>query len=126
MKKRVKQILLNLLSNAAKFTEDGSVTLKVKSLNEENFEYLLFDIIDTGIGIPTDQLDKIFDEYSQVNSSRSSKFAGTGLGLDISRKLARMMGGDITVTSKYGKGSIFTIKIPVELKDDEVPSYNFP
>jgi PAS domain S-box-containing protein len=111
--KRVKQILLNLLSNAAKFTEDGSVTLNVKSLNEENSEYLLFDIIDTGIGIPTDQLDKIFDEYSQVKSSGSSKFAGTGLGLDISRKLARMMGGDIIVTSKYGKGSIFTIKLPV-------------
>ncbi len=93
------------------------MNIKEKSLNEENSEYLLFDIIDTGVGIPTDQLDKIFDEYIQIKSSGSSKFAGTGLGLDISRKLARMMGGDIIVTSKYGKGSIFTIKLPVETNE---------
>ena len=115
-KKRVMQILLNLLSNAAKFTENGSVTLKVKFTNEDNSEYILFDVIDTGIGIPEDKLDKIFDEYSQVKSSKSSKFASTGLGLNISRKLARIMGGDITVTSKYGEGSTFTVKLPVEVK----------
>ncbi|MCK5431751.1 MAG: PAS domain-containing protein, partial [Gammaproteobacteria bacterium] len=121
--KRVTQILLNLLSNAAKFTENGNVTLKVKSSNEDNSEYFLFDVIDTGIGIPENMIDNIFDEYSQVNSSKQSKFAGTGLGLDISRKLARIMGGDITVTSKYGGGSTFTAKLPVEIKGDEVQSH---
>ncbi len=121
--KRVTQILLNLLSNAAKFTENGSVTLKVKSLDEDNSDYILFDVIDTGVGIPDDKIDTVFDEYSQVKSSKSSKFAGTGLGLDISRKLARIMGGDITVTSKYGEGSIFTAKLPVEVKGDEIQSH---
>jgi PAS domain S-box-containing protein len=116
-KKRVMQILLNLLSNAAKFTENGSVTLKVKFTNEDNSEYIFFDVIDTGIGIPEDKIDKIFDEYSQVKSSKSSKFASTGLGLSISRKLARIMGGDIIVSSKYGKGSTFTVKLPVGVKE---------
>jgi signal transduction histidine kinase len=118
-KKRVMQILLNLLSNAAKFTENGSVTLNAKSSNEDDSEYIIFDVIDTGTGIPADKIDKIFDEYSQVKSSKSpksSKFASTGLGLNISRKLARIMGGDITVTSKYGEGSTFTVKLPVEVK----------
>ncbi len=115
-KKRVMQILLNLLSNSAKFTENGSVTLKVKFTNEDNSEYILFDVIDTGTGIPADKIDNIFDEYSQIKSSKSSKFASTGLGLNISRKLARIMGGDITVTSKYGEGSTFTVKLPVEVK----------
>jgi len=121
--KRITQILLNLLSNAAKFTENGSVTLKVKSLNEDNSDYILFDVVDTGVGIPNDKIDTVFDEYSQVKSSGSSKFAGTGLGLAISRKLARILGGDITVTSKYGEGSIFTAKLPVEVKGDEIQSH---
>lgn len=115
-KKRVIQILLNLLSNAAKFTENGSVTLKVKSFNEDNSEYILFDVIDTGIGIPENMIDDIFSEYSQVEPSKSSKFASSGLGLSISRKLARIMGGDITVKSKYGERSTFTLKLPVEAK----------
>jgi PAS domain S-box-containing protein len=121
--KRVMQILLNLLSNAAKFTENGSVTLKVKSANEGNFRYILFNVIDTGTGIPEDQIDNVFDEYSQVKSSGSSKYDSTGLGLGISRKLARIMGGDITVTSKYGEGSTFTAKLPVEIKGDAVQSH---
>ncbi|MCK5498528.1 MAG: HAMP domain-containing histidine kinase, partial [Gammaproteobacteria bacterium] len=115
-KKRVIQILLNLLSNAAKFTEKGSVTLTVKSSNEDNSEYILFDVIDTGIGIPENMIDDIFSEYSQVEPSKSSKFASTGLGLSISRKLARIMGGDISAKSKYGEGSTFTLKLPVEAK----------
>ena len=121
--KRVMQILLNLLSNAAKFTENGNVTLKVKSSNEGNSDYILFNVIDTGTGIPEDQIENVFDEYSQVKSSGSSKYAGTGLGLGISRKLARIMGGDITVTSEYGAGSTFTAKLPVELKGDAVQSH---
>lgn len=121
--KRVTQILLNLLSNAAKFTENGSVTLKTKFLIENNTDYILFDVIDTGTGIPEDKVDNVFDKYSQVKSSNQSKFTGTGLGLAISRKLAQVMGGDITVTSKYGEGSTFTAKLPVEVKGDEVQSH---
>ena len=122
-KKRVVQILLNLLSNAAKFTENGRITLKVNSSNENNSEYILFDVIDTGMGIPEDKIEDMFSEYSQVKSSKASKYASTGLGLSISRKLARIMGGDITVTSKYGEGSTFTAKLPVEIKGDEVQSH---
>jgi PAS domain S-box-containing protein len=121
--KRVMQILLNLLSNAAKFTENGSVTLKTKSSIEDNTDYILFDVIDTGTGIPEGEIDHVFDEYSQVKSSASSKYAGTGLGLGISRKLARIMGGDITVTSKYGEGSTFTAKLPVKVIGDAVQSH---
>lgn len=115
-KKRVMQILLNLLSNAAKFTENGTVTLKVKFTNEDNSEYILFDVIDTGTGIPEDKIEEMFSEYVQMKSSKASKFASTGLGLSISRKLARIMGGDITAKSKYGEGSTFTLKLPVETK----------
>ena len=121
--KRIMQILLNLLSNAAKFTENGSVTLKIKSSIEDYTDYILFEVIDTGTGIPEDEIDHVFDEYSQVKSSASSKYAGTGLGLGISRKLARIMGGDITVTSKYGEGSTFTAKLPIEVKGDAVQSH---
>jgi len=115
-KKRVIQILLNLLSNSAKFTENGTVTLKVKSSNKDNSEYILFDVIDTGTGIPEDKIEEMFSEYVQMKSSKASKFASTGLGLSISRKLARIMGGDITAKSKYGEGSTFTLKLPVETK----------
>jgi len=115
-KKRIVQILLNLLSNAAKFTENGSVTLKVKSSNEDNSEYILFDVIDTGMGIPKDKIEDMFSEYVQIGSSKASKFASTGLGLSISRKLARIMGGDITAKSKYGEGSTFTVKLPIDVK----------
>jgi len=121
--KRVMQILLNLLSNAAKFTENGKVILKTKSSNESDTDYILFDVIDTGTGIPEDKIENVFDEYSQMKSSGSSKYASTGLGLGISRKLARIMGGDITVTSERGAGSTFTAKLPVELKGDAVQSH---
>ena len=116
-------ILTNLLSNAAKFTENGSVTLKIKSSIEGNIDYIHFDVIDTGAGIPEDEVENIFAEYAQVKSTRQSKFASTGLGLGISRKLARIMGGDITVTSSFGEGSTFTAKLPVEVKGDAVQSH---
>ncbi len=107
-----------MLSNATKFTNNGTVTLKISSIKNDESDYLVFDIIDTGTGIPDDEINNIFDEYSQVKSTKStksSKFAGSGLGLPISRKLARIMGGDITVASKYGEGSTFTVQLPVNL-----------
>jgi PAS domain S-box-containing protein len=112
-KKRVLQILLNLLSNAAKFTKNGNVTLNIRATKDNNLQVICFDVIDTGTGIPQDQLNNIFDEYSQIKSSSSSKFAGTGLGLDISRKLAQILGGDITVISDAGQGATFTLKLPL-------------
>ncbi len=121
--KRVTQILLNLLSNAAKFTEKGSVILKIKSSIVDKTDYIFFDVIDTGTGIPEDKIDSVFDEYSQVKSSGSSKYASTGLGLGISRKLARVLGGDITVSSRYGEGSTFTAKLPVEVKGEAMQSH---
>ncbi|MCI0399745.1 MAG: PAS domain-containing sensor histidine kinase [Gammaproteobacteria bacterium] len=121
--KRIKQILLNLLSNASKFTENGNITLRVHTSPEEDSDYYLFDVVDTGAGIPEDQLDRIFDEYSQVKSSKPSKFAGTGLGLPISRKLAQILKGDITVTSKFGEGSTFTVKLPVNAEGDAIQSH---
>ena len=120
--KRITQILLNLLSNAAKFTENGKITLKLKSLNGNDTEFLIFDVIDTGTGIPDDKIDQVFDEYSEVKS-RQTKYASTGLGLGISRKLARILGGDITVTSEPGKGSTFSAKLLAEMKGDEVQSH---
>jgi signal transduction histidine kinase/HAMP domain-containing protein len=107
---KLKQILLNLLSNAAKFTEQGSITLQAFQLDET----LVIKVQDTGIGIPADKLEKIFDQFEQVDNSSTRKYGGTGLGLSISRKLARLLGGDIAVTSELGKGSSFTVIIPLQ------------
>lgn len=105
---RLKQILINLLSNAVKFTEKGSVTLQVKATSE----MLLFSIIDTGIGISKKDSAKLFKPFQQINTPLHRKYKGTGLGLALSRKLAQLHGGDITLTSKAGKGSCFTVSIP--------------
>mgnify|MGYP004003302935 FL=1 len=111
---RVRQMLHNLLSNACKFTENGTVTLKVRRSNYEGIDWITFDIIDTGMGIPQDSLKNLFLEFSQVDNSSTRKFGGTGLGLAISRRFCLMMGGDITVKSVDGEGSTFTIKMPVK------------
>ena len=100
----LKQILVNLLSNAVKFTQSGSVTLKVE-LQED---LLFFNVIDTGIGISSEDIQKLFQPFQQVKGNQE----GTGLGLVLSRKLAQLHGGDITVASKIGQGSCFTLYIP--------------
>ena len=108
---RLRQILLNLLSNACKFTKQGEVTLRAsKVLNGGNWIELA--VSDTGIGMTAEQQGRLFEEFSQAEASTAQKFGGTGLGLAISRKLARMMGGDVTVTSELGKGSVFTVRLP--------------
>jgi len=106
---KVRQSLLNLLSNAAKFTHDGSVTLSVEQ-NEHG--WLVFRVQDTGIGITVDKLDQIFEEFSQADLSTTRDYGGTGLGLSISRRFARMLGGDLTVRSVLGEGSVFTLAVP--------------
>lgn len=109
---RVRQMLHNLLSNACKFTENGTVTLKVSRETREGMDWITYDIIDTGMGIPKDSLKNLFLEFSQVDNSSTRKFGGTGLGLAISRRFCLMMGGDITVKSTEGAGSTFSIVMP--------------
>ena len=120
---RLTQVLINLIGNAIKFTDKGNVTLNVHSFhstNENNsaqHKYIQFDIIDTGIGIAEDKLDKVFESFSQAGSDTSRKFGGTGLGLTISKQLSEMMGGGIGVLSEYGKGTTFWFTIPCKTSD---------
>jgi CheY-like chemotaxis protein len=110
---RLRQCLINLINNAIKFTEDGHVYLNVSQLEEDDGKMLIrFDIEDTGIGIPSDKQETIFDSFSQADSSTNRKFGGTGLGLTITKQLAGLLGGELSVSSEVGKGSVFTLTIP--------------
>lgn len=104
---RLRQIIVNLIGNALKFTEKGEVVLKVENVNTAKDAELLFSVSDTGIGIPDDKLDMIFESFTQADSSTTRKYGGTGLGLSISNRLVEMMGGRIWVESEVGKGSVF-------------------
>jgi signal transduction histidine kinase/DNA-binding response OmpR family regulator len=110
---RIKQVLLNLLNNALKFTHKGEVVLRVSGddLDENNVEVLI-QVIDTGIGIPRDRMDRLFRSFSQIDASTTRRFGGSGLGLAISRQLVTLMGGEITVTSEEGEGSTFSLRVP--------------
>ncbi|MBS1492762.1 MAG: PAS domain S-box protein [Bacteroidetes bacterium] len=109
---RVNQILTNLVSNAVKFTEQGGVTIELENRNETKDKIeILFKVKDTGIGIPEDKLNHIFDSFTQANSSTTRKYGGTGLGLAISKKLIELLGGDIEVKSVSGEGTTFSFKI---------------
>src|SRR6476659_604135 len=110
---RLRQILLNLLSNACKFTKQGEVTLLARKLVNEG-HWIEFAVSDTGIGMTPEQQAKLFEEFTQADSSTARQYGGTGLGLAITRKLARMMGGDVTLTSEAGKGSTFTVRLPAD------------
>jgi adenylate cyclase len=107
---RLRQILLNLLSNACKFTKGGEVKLGVKRVVDGR-NWIEIAVTDTGIGMTPEQQVKLFEEFTQADSSTARQYVGTGLGLAITRKLARMMGGDVTVTSEPGKGSVFTVRL---------------
>jgi signal transduction histidine kinase len=106
---KVRQALFNLLSNAAKFTEHGSITLTV---GRERYDWITFAVSDTGIGMTEEQLGRLFEAFSQAEASTRNKYGGTGLGLAISRHFCRLMGGDLTVESVYGQGSKFTVRLP--------------
>jgi signal transduction histidine kinase len=108
---RLKQILLNLLSNACKFTKEGEVALRVRKVADGR-DWVELAVADNGIGMTAEQQAKLFQEFTQADSLTARRYGGTGLGLAISRKLARMMGGDVTVTSEPGKGSVFTVRLP--------------
>jgi signal transduction histidine kinase len=109
---RLRQILLNLLSNACKFTKEGEVRLGARRVANGR-DWIELAVADTGIGMTPEQQAKLFEEFSQADATTAQNFGGTGLGLAITRKLARMMGGDVTVTSEPGKGSVFTVRLPV-------------
>jgi signal transduction histidine kinase/putative methionine-R-sulfoxide reductase with GAF domain len=108
---RLKQILLNLLSNACKFTKEGEVALRVRKV-ADGLDWVELAVADTGIGLTAEQQAKLFQEFTQADSLTARRYGGTGLGLALSRKLARMMGGDVTVASEPGKGSVFTLRLP--------------
>jgi signal transduction histidine kinase len=108
---RLKQILLNLLSNACKFTKEGEVALRVRKVADGR-DWVELAVADSGIGMTSEQQAKLFQDFTQADSLTARRYGGTGLGLALSRKLARMMGGDVTVTSEPGKGSVFTVRLP--------------
>jgi signal transduction histidine kinase/putative methionine-R-sulfoxide reductase with GAF domain len=109
---RLRQALLNLMSNANKFTEKGTVTIAAHQGQENGRDWVTLSVADTGIGMTPEQMGKLFQEFSQASSTTASKYGGTGLGLVISRRFCQMMGGDITVASEPGKGSVFTVRLP--------------
>lgn len=118
-KKKIRHILMNLFSNAIKFTQEGSIKLQVRDVGEKNGKPILkFSVIDTGIGIPPDKLQSIFDEYSQVENELQGVTKSTGLGLSIVTKFVALLGGKIKVKSKLGQGASFSFSIPVETANE--------
>ena len=111
---RLQQILLNLVSNACKFTSQGRVELRARRERRDGVELLIFEIEDTGIGLTPAELERLFQPFTQANNSISIQYGGTGLGLAISRRIARMLGGDITVESERGRGSLFRVHVLAE------------
>ena len=122
---RLGQVIINLMNNAVKFTDEGEVILKAKMLSlSEGKQLLQFEVVDTGIGLTKEQIGKLFHSFSQADSSTSRKYGGTGLGLTISKQLVELMGGSIWVESQYGKGSRFIFTI--ETEQLERRSYRLP
>jgi signal transduction histidine kinase len=109
---RLRQAMLNLMSNANKFTERGTITVDARQGQENGRDYVTIAVADTGIGMTPQQMSKLFQEFSQADASTTRKYGGTGLGLAISKRFCRLMGGDITVESEPGRGSTFTIRLP--------------
>jgi signal transduction histidine kinase/ActR/RegA family two-component response regulator len=117
---KIRQILLNLLSNAGKFTEHGHITLRTTRETDAAGDWMSISVTDTGIGISGEQLDRLFSEFTQADPSTTRRYGGTGLGLALSRRLCRMLGGDITVQSSFGKGSTFTVRVPSSIPETEI------
>jgi signal transduction histidine kinase len=116
---KLRQSVLNLLSNAAKFTEDGRVTLSVTREKRSSGDWIRISVDDTGIGIAPDNVQKLFRDFNQAEASTASKYGGTGLGLALSQNLCRIMGGAISVESTFGRGSRFTIRVPAYIEDSQ-------
>src|SRR5206468_1457953 len=114
---KIRQSLFNLLSNAAKFTKGGKILLEGWRERVGETDWLTFRVIDSGIGMSPDQVQRLFRPFTQADASTTRQFGGTGLGLTITRRFCQMMGGDVTVQSTPGKGSVFTIHLPAEVRD---------
>jgi signal transduction histidine kinase len=112
---RFRQILFNLLSNACKFTNKGTVTLEANRIRENDKDWIQFRVRDTGIGMTPEQIAKLFQPFMQADATTSRKFGGTGLGLVLSRRYSQMMGGDMTVESEPSKGTTFMVRLPAEV-----------
>jgi signal transduction histidine kinase len=112
---KLRQVVLNLLSNAAKFTDRGQITLSVQRQRQGAGDWLAIAVRDTGIGIAPKVLTKLFDSFTQAEPMITRKYGGSGLGLALSRKLCRLMGGDIIAESQPGRGSCFTLRIPASM-----------
>jgi signal transduction histidine kinase len=110
---RIRQIVLNLLSNAAKFTDSGSIYLRIYQIQKDEQTYICFSVTDTGIGVAAEDADKVFEAFRQIDSSMGRRAEGTGLGLPISKRLARLHGGELWFESTLGRGSTFYFTIPV-------------
>ncbi|MEP7083934.1 MAG: response regulator, partial [Betaproteobacteria bacterium] len=119
---RIRQALLNLASNANKFTEHGTVTISATRATEAGREWVKMAVTDTGIGLTREQIGKLFQDFVQADASITRKYGGTGLGLAISRRFCQMMGGDITVASEPGRGSTFTIRVPADCAPPRIPA----
>jgi signal transduction histidine kinase len=109
---RLKQCLLNLSSNACKFTRDGRIVFSVVQERRQGRDYTAFHVADTGVGLSEEQIARLFQPFTQADASTTRKFGGTGLGLAITKKLCEALGGEVSVTSQLGEGSTFTIRLP--------------
>lgn len=117
---RIRQILINLLGNAVKFTKEGSITLRLRWEKVDDIAWLSMAVEDTGIGIQQKDIERLFESFQRVDLQINNKIEGTGLGLSICKQLCSMMGGSICVVSQYGKGSTFTARIPQKIEDEKV------
>jgi signal transduction histidine kinase len=116
---KLRQSLLNLLSNAAKFTSRGQVELVVDSISVDGQPWIWLAVRDEGIGIPSGKISALFEPFTQVDNSPTRRFDGTGLGLAITRRFCRMLGGDVSVDSELGRGSVFVIRVPARIAPGE-------
>jgi CheY-like chemotaxis protein len=121
---KVRQVLFNLLSNASKFTKKGAITIEAARRSSNGGDQVEFRIADTGIGMTPEQVGKLFQPFTQIDATAAKKFGGTGLGLSISKRFCEMMGGNIEAASEWGKGSVFTVRLPARVgppKDEHPP-----
>lgn len=117
---KLRQSLINLLSNAAKFTQNGNIVLNVNHETINDNKWVVFAVKDTGIGLTAEQQNKIFDAFTQADESTTRRYGGTGLGLAITKKTCNLLGGDISVSSKVGEGSTFSIRLPLRCENNPV------
>ena len=120
---KIRQTLFNLLSNASKFTQEGTIRLEAHRQSRGAVDWMVYKVADTGIGMSEEQMAKVFEEFTQADSSTTRKFGGTGLGLTISKKFCQLMGGDVTVESEEGKGTTFIVELPAVVNEEpEAPT----